>query len=227
MTIFKPTLIVALLAGLLLFAACGGGSDSSGDSPGKVPTATLPANLPEPIILDGTPGAPADTSFAGDTYVVEAGDYPYLIAEKLGVDADELIRLNNLEDPSGLYVGQVLKVPGRPQATAAPGRTPTVRPTSAPTAEPEATSTPGTAPTPSDGQTTYSVQSGDNAADIAARFGITVEELAAANNTTVENLRSLDVGDVLIIPAASAAAPEEQPTEPPTEAPVENPIPEP
>ena len=44
------------------------------------------------------------------------------------------------------------------------------------------------------------VQSGDNANDIALRFGVTVEELAAANDTTVDNLRSLEVGQVLIIP---------------------------
>jgi LysM repeat protein len=77
--------------------------------------------------------------------------------------------------------------------------------------------------TPREGTTTYTVQSGDNANDIALRFGITVEELAAANNTTVDNLRSLQVGDVLTIPASSIAAtpiPTEEPTSiPPTETP--------
>ena len=55
---------------------------------------------------------------------------------------------------------------------------------------------------------TYAVQSGDIAADIAASFGITLEALAAANDTTVDDLRELVVGDLLIIPLPPAATPE-------------------
>ena len=62
------------------------------------------------------------------------------------------------------------------------------------------------------------MQSGDNANDIALRFGVTVEELAAANHTTVDDLRSLEVGQVLIIPAPSSTpAPEATESPPPDE----------
>jgi len=44
------------------------------------------------------------------------------------------------------------------------------------------------------------VQAGDTAIDIAARFGITVAQLAAANNTTQAALGSLQIGQRLTIP---------------------------
>jgi len=217
MKLSKLTVAVALLStGLLCFACGGSGSSSGRPNPGKVPTATLPAVLPEPLIVSGTP-APAAPS--GDTYTVKSGDTPSAIAERLGVSVDELMSLNSITDPTQLEVGQVLRVPGAKAATPTPGRTP-----AASTPTPKATSatnTPRPAVTPREGTTTYTVQSGDNANDVALRFGITVEELAAANNTTVDALRSLQVGDVLIIPASSTTAtpiPTEEPTSIPSTA---------
>jgi LysM repeat protein len=209
---FRLTAIVVLLSTALLCFSCGGsGSPSGRPNPGKVPTATLPAVLPDPLIVSGTPAAPAAPS--GDTYTVKSGDTPSAIAERLGVSVDELMSLNSITDPTQLAVGQVLRIPSAKLATPAPGRTPAAS-TPTPKAT-SATSTPRPAATPREGETTYTVQSGDNANDIALRFGITVEELAAANNTTVDNLRSLQVGDVLVIPASSITAtpaPAEEPT---------------
>jgi LysM repeat protein len=220
MKLSKLTVAVALLSTALLCFACGGGSGSSSGRPnsGKIPTATLPAVLPEPLIVSGTaaPSAPS-----GDTYTVKSGDTPSAIAERLGVSVDELMSLNSITDPTQLEVGQVLKIPSV-RATPSPGRTPAAS-TPTPKATSSATNTPRPAVTPREGTTTYTVQSEDNANDIALRFGITVEELAAANNTTVDALRSLQVGDVLTIPASSIAAtpiPTEEPTSiPPTETP--------
>jgi len=197
----KLMVAVVLLPTALLCFACGGSGPSSGrPNSGKVPTATLPTVLPEPLIVSGTaaPSAPS-----GDTYTVKSGDTPSAIAERLGVSVDELMSLNSITDPTQLEVGQVLKIPSV-RATPSPGRTP-----AASTPTPKATSatnTPRPAVTPREGATTYTVQSGDNANDVALRFGITVEELAAANNTTVDALRSLQVGDVLVIPASSTTA---------------------
>ena len=50
------------------------------------------------------------------------------------------------------------------------------------------------------GSQTYVVQAGDTAYGIALQFDITLEELAAANGTTVDGLTGLFVGDELIIP---------------------------
>ena len=221
MKLFRLTAVVVLLSTALLCFACGGSGSSSGrPNPGKVPTATLPAVLPDPLIVSGTPAAPAAPS--GDTYTVKSGDTPSAIAERLGVSVDELMRLNSITDPTQLAVGQVLRIPSAKETSPTPGHTPAAS-TPTPKATTSATNTPRPAVTPREGTTTYTVQSGDNANDIALRFGITVEELAAANNTTVDNLRSLQVGDVLTIPASSIAAtpiPTEEPRSiPPTETP--------
>jgi LysM repeat protein len=206
--------VISLLTLALLATACGSGKSSfSRVDPGKIPTATLPANLPEPFIIEGMPTA-RPVAPSGDTYTVESGDSLYAIAEKLGTTVDELITLNGLTS-NDLSVGQVLRVPGR-QAPVGATPTPEERqatptpeerqatPTPGTTEAPEGTETPSARPTPREGQTEYVVQPGDNANDIALRFGITVEELAAANNTTVDDLRSLDVGQVLIIPPPSS-----------------------
>jgi LysM repeat protein len=220
MKLSKLMVAVALLSTAVFCFACGGSGSSSGrPNTSKVPTATLPAVLPDPLIVSGTP-APAAPS--GDTYTVKSGDTPSAIAERLGVSVDELMSLNSITDPTQLEVGQVLRIPGARATSPTPGRTPAAS-TPTPKATTSATNTPRPAVTPREGTTTYTVQSGDNANDIALRFGITVEELAAANNTTVDNLRSLQVGDVLTIPASSTTAtpiPTEEPTSiPPTATP--------
>ncbi|MCL4368242.1 MAG: LysM peptidoglycan-binding domain-containing protein [Actinobacteria bacterium] len=51
------------------------------------------------------------TTSAPATYVVQPGDTPASIAEKLGVSTAELMRLNGIADPTNLAVGAVLKVP--------------------------------------------------------------------------------------------------------------------
>lgn len=203
---------IALVFFLLLLAltawACGGKSSSTARiDPGKVPTATLPANLPEPLIISGMPTRAAQAS--GKTYTVVSGDSLSAIADKLGTTVDELKAANDLTS-NDLSVGQVLKIPGGSSSsggataspTPAPGKTPTAR-AETPTEAPVVTATQPAVATRPAGGTEYTVKSGDNANDIALRFGITVDELAAANHTTVDALRSLQVGDVLIIPAAS------------------------
>lgn len=213
--------IVATILGLTLLAAsllaaCGGGSDGRPNLR-NVPTATAYATLPAPTIVSGS--VLAGSSSAESTYVVEPGDSVSAIAARLGVDVEELIRLNDLADPSRLEVGQVLRVPALPtEAGAAPP---------AQTAQ--------TTPVPAGEMQTYVVASGDNASDIAARFGVTLEELAAANNTTIDGLRVLEVDQVLNIPPPSlppAPEPIEEPVEAPppeptpTEVPIEEPTPE-
>jgi LysM repeat protein len=50
---------------------------------------------------------------SSDTYKVAKGDNPYKIAKKLGVTSQELLKANNIDDPTKLQIGQVLKVPGK------------------------------------------------------------------------------------------------------------------
>jgi LysM repeat protein len=213
---FLALTALALVAGVVA-VACGGGD--SGDRPNarKIPTATAYAILPEPTILSG--GVPVTGGGGGDTYVVKAGDSLASIAAELGVPMEELISLNNLEDPSRLEVDQVLKIPPRGGASATPG----------PGTQPTQQATPGESAA---GTEEYEVQSGDNASDIAARFGITLDELAEANGMSVDDLRTLFVGQILTIPQFPGRTPEptipepevtEEPIEVPTEEPTEAP----
>lgn len=47
-------------------------------------------------------------------------------------------------------------------------------------------------------QQTYTVQTGDTLAEIAATFGVSVEALAEANN--IDDVDQIEVGNVLVIP---------------------------
>jgi LysM repeat protein len=48
------------------------------------------------------------------TWVVEKGDTLFKIAESCGVSLDEIVRLNQIEDPDRIEVGQRLTIPGTP-----------------------------------------------------------------------------------------------------------------
>lgn len=46
-------------------------------------------------------------------YTVQKGDNPVAIAKKCGVNYEELLKLNGVEDPKKLQIGQVLKLPAK------------------------------------------------------------------------------------------------------------------
>jgi LysM repeat protein len=83
-----------------------------------------------------------------------------------------------------------------PRATPSPTVVPTASPTAVPTPAPTPAPTP--VPTPAPTQTTYVVQEGDTLAEIAQRFGTTVEALQAANG--IEDPNQIVIGQVLVIP---------------------------
>ena len=179
-------LIVASTAALLaaLAAACGGGSNDkpSASNPDEIPTATLPATLPDPIIL-GEGQVPGNDT----TYIVQDGDSPSSIAAQFDITAEELMAANGITDPTALVVGLELTIPGAGPPDVL-GATP--EPSPAPTDAP---------PPPSGDGQTYVVQDGDIPETIAAQFGITADALLAANGIT--DPTSLQVGQELVIPA--------------------------
>lgn len=154
---------------------------------GVVVTTTLPAVL-TPVVVSTPVTAPVVVP-AGPTfgYVVAAGDTLFSIALTYDTDVETLRRLNNLPDDT-IQIGQVLVVPGTGQAVQAapvPGTTPVV-----------------VAPTAVVSQVTYTVQAGDSLSGIAAQFGITWQELAAANNIQAPNY-TIYRGQKLAIPGVS------------------------
>ncbi len=90
-----------------------------------------------------------------------------------------------------------------PEASVTPPSPPEETPTSPPA---QATATPSpSGPIPGEG-IEYVVVWGDTIELIATRFGVSVEDIVAANNLTDPDV--IKVGDVLVIPGASAPAPQ-------------------
>lgn len=84
--------------------------------PVKPTAATAPIEVPKiaeakkPADLRPTPsGGPAKDS--GEIYVVTKGDTPVRIAKKLRVNYDDLLKLNKIDNPKKLQIGQKLKIP--------------------------------------------------------------------------------------------------------------------
>ena len=112
-----------------------------------------------------------------------------------------------------VVAGSLLAACGGDDGGPSPGSQSLTDPRDVPTATPWATPPPvvyvegGPIPV-TGGEGSYTVEAGDTAFGIAERFGVTVEELASANNMTVEQIAQLSVGQKLIIPQR---APTQQP----------------
>lgn len=152
-------------------------------TPEAATTGTV-ADEPEVVIIPVTSPVAADTptpepptptatpAFATAPYTVQPGDSVSTIAEQFGTTA-QIIREMNLLTTDALQVGQVLRVPN----TAAAGTT--------------------ESPAPA-GPYEYEVQSGDTLLSIAIQFGVSANDIVAAN--TLSNPNDVFVGQILIIP---------------------------
>lgn len=137
------------------------------------------------------------------THTVQNGQTLGLIAQIYGVTANQIATANQLLNVNLIYVGQVLVIPGGSTTN-----TPT------PTPSPE---TPSPTPAPTT-ETTHTVASGDTIGRIAARYGVTVNSIVAANGLLNANL--IYVGQVLRIPGASGGTTSNPTTPPVTSGPV-------
>lgn len=211
-----PPALAALLAVIALcaaFAAACGGSDAEPAVTAPEPTTTalpdgevipveaLPDPLPQPYLFRDT--VTVEREMPSEViHVVVPGDTLAGIAGGYCVTLEEIQRLNNIVDPTALSVGQELRIPIREGAcgVAAPQAAGTA--TESQTQEPAAPQRP-----PGE---IYVVQSGDTLAEIADAFGFGWRDIANYNNLSDFEAESLQVGQELVIPPASALAPEEE-----------------
>jgi LysM repeat protein len=150
-------------------------------------------------------------------YVVQPNDDLYRIGLKYGISWTAIMDANGLSGTT-IYVGEQLIIPvdasavalptATPPAphvaatpTTAPPRTQTAAPTDVPTSPPDTTPVASTPAAP----TSYVVQTGDTLFHIAAQFGVSVPDIAAANN--LYNASIIYAGQTLAIPGAQGVNP--------------------
>ncbi|MDQ7833075.1 MAG: LysM peptidoglycan-binding domain-containing protein [Desulfovibrionaceae bacterium] len=135
------------------------------------------------------PDAPAQAEIAAAPadggYAVADGDNLWKIARRFGVRVTDLKKANAGVRPERLQPGQRLAIP-EPAA-----------PTQAQSAP-----TPGQVVQGQDGDTAYAVAGGDTPWAVAKRFGVSLEQLLAANSGV--NPKRLQIGQLLRIPSEPA-----------------------
>ncbi len=134
------------------------------------------------------PGVPSPEQGEGQRYTVQPGDTLVGIAARFDVPLDLLRQVNGLTpaQAASLRPGQVLIIP-------APGARPTPLPSPTPPRQ-------------------YTVQPGDTLVGIARRFGVSTQQLMAANGLSAQDARRLRPGQVLTIPRPDQVFPTPTPT---------------
>lgn len=208
----RRALLALSALGAAALLGCGSGSSPSpipSNAPVTITTATPYAQPPVPTIVGADGVAPGATPVPTRevTYKMEAGDTVLALAARFGTTVEAIMKRNNIASPTDLKIGQELVIPTTQTvlATTTPTATPTrtATPTPSATASARATATRTATPTATTAPsilTVYTVQKGDNSFDIAGRFGVNVEDLAAANGKTVAQLAAIQIGDELKIP---------------------------
>jgi LysM repeat protein len=149
--------------------------------------------IPLPVAVTPTPTitpspSPTPTPI---TYTVQAGDVLSIIARQYGLSVEAIVAANPGLNANRLRVGQQIVIPQ-------------VNPVGGPASDtpvaPAATAAPPTS-TPLIAYQVYTVQAGDTLSSIAARFGVSVAALRAANSLQ-GNL--ISEGEELIVPIGTA-----------------------
>jgi LysM repeat protein len=143
------------------------------------------AGTPEPAV---TPPPAAGTTPATGTHIVQSGETLGMIGARYGVSVAGIAQANALSNPSLIFSGQQLVIPG--------GGT-----SSGPAVQP-----PPTVPAGS-----HVVQPGETLFRIATRYGVNINSLKAANGLTGDVIFT---GQSLIIPTESSNTPAPAPLTP-------------
>jgi hypothetical protein len=130
------------------------------------------------------------------TYVVTKNDSLWTIAKKNHLTVGELATANNLKAGSSLRMGQKLIIPGKVPAAGA------VTPASS--APAKAVVPAANATKPAADSMSHTVKMGESLGTIARKYGVRQGEIAVANNIT--DPQKITAGQILVIPAPTAAA---------------------
>ena len=132
----------------------------------------------------GAPASPSAPAAASGVYTVRPGDTVSAIARRHGVTAQAVLSANGLGWSSIIYPGQKLAVPGMVRAAASAPVSPAPAPAPAPAGS-------------------YVVRAGDTVTAIAARHGVSVPAVLAANRLGMSSI--IYPGQKLTIPAKATA----------------------
>ena len=178
-----------LAAGMILLAACGGGSDDGATqstidlSEGSTAFVVRP---PETTVAPESTSVDGGVSTGAQEYTIQSGDYPLKVANQFGITVDELVAFNEWGSVNEFpYPGTVIQIPpGATVASATPETT--VAAGTGTEGATESTSPASTIPDVGDncGEGKYTIVDGDYEGKVAAKFDITVEALRAANANT-------------------------------------------
>jgi LysM repeat protein len=166
----------------------------------QAPPPAQPADAAQPVeaVQPAEVAEPAPTP-EPVTYVLRPGDNLTRIAEANGTSVEAILAANGLSNANRIYAGQTLLIPPAADALAeAPSdATPAagVAASSSDDGAPEAEATPAPG-------TPYTVRRGDSAFTIARQFGVSIDDLLAANG--IANPNHVEAGQVLTIPAGSS-----------------------
>ncbi|NPV09542.1 MAG: LysM peptidoglycan-binding domain-containing protein [Anaerolineae bacterium] len=137
-------------------------------------------------------------------HVVRWGEHLTAIARRYGVTVQAIVEANGIANPSAIYAGQVLVIPGAVEDAAAVG-TAAATMVPAPTPTPFASPRQPTETIPASRTVEHVVRAGENLTSIARRYGTTVQALAEANG--IVNPSAIYIGQVLVIPGATSDVP--------------------
>ena len=174
------------------------------------PTTTIPPTTT-------TPPEPGSVLLTEATYEVQDGDYPFVVADRFGVDFDEMVALNGWTVVDGSVPewpkpGTTIRIPAGATVPDGPA---VLVPVGTVALDPSAATTPGTGnPTPGTdnsatgtsaavnngvGCGTYTVVEGDYLGRVATKLSTTVEKLNAANKNT-DGYGAFYIGLVINVP---------------------------
>jgi LysM repeat protein len=125
------------------------------------------------------------------TYTVVKGESLWKVAQRFGVTPKAIAEANHIPNPSLIFIGQQLRIPGAS--------------TGAQVAGPVGTAGQPQPAAPTKTTVSYTVAAGDNLARIANKLGSTVAEIVAANKIRNPNL--VRIGQVLSVPVPAPPPP--------------------